>query len=134
MGQSRTKTRICDALNGLRRGNRWKRGVLGAAHFVSSVWSRLSSVGNPAGKGAVTETTIHVTNLALREAHGSFFPLRNVLGLRVGVRRLRNLERPRRRGLVSELPTTREFSDRKPFIDTDPMNKPITSSLPGTRP
>ena len=30
----------------------------------------------------------------LREAHGSFFPLRGVLRLRLGVRRLRNLERP----------------------------------------
>ena len=42
-------TRICDSLKGVSSGNRWKRGILAAARFVSSVWSRLSSVGNPAG-------------------------------------------------------------------------------------
>jgi hypothetical protein len=38
---------------------------------------------------------------SLRKAHGSFFPLRGVLRLRLGVRRLRNLERPRRRDPTS---------------------------------
>src|ERR1700693_5035430 len=33
----------------------------------------------------------------LGEGRGSFFPLRGVLRLRIGVRRLGNLERPRRR-------------------------------------
>jgi hypothetical protein len=69
-------------------------------------WSDTRNLGTVAPTVCQTDCGVNRTvtgrqpvmyNGYLGKAHGSFFPLRGVLRVRVGVRRLRNLERARRR-------------------------------------